>query len=219
MRLLVMVTFSSVTSSPCPRAWVGSWSVLTPIGGQSVPVFVFFFFAFESAHGHCPGRSVPVVHFCLEVCQGLVPGQANMQNRFAMICCHRRIPFGGIRLPSTTGVAAHQSQPSLGCCPSVLTRGQGECRPLQYRRPHCAMSLSITPAHLESLSKVAPLGPSADLHWSSVVFGLGCSMSLSRFAHGRAHPCVRPSVDVSIFLLCVRTRTRAMMFIPWWKQK
>ena len=63
------------------------------------PSFLFFFFEFESAHGHCPVRSVPVVHFCLEVCIGLVPGQANMQNRFAMICCHRRfgVPFGGIR--------------------------------------------------------------------------------------------------------------------------
>ena len=50
-----------------------------------------------------------------------------------------------------------------------------------------------------SLAKVAPLGPSADLHWSSVVYGLGCSICLSRFVRGRVHPCVRPSVDVSIF--------------------
>ena len=52
-----------------------------------------------------------------------------------------------------------------------------------------------------SLEKVAPLGPNADLHWSSVVYGLGCSNCLSRFARGRVHSCVRPSVDVSIFLV------------------
>ena len=54
-----------------------------------------------------------------------------------------------------------------------------------------------------SLAKVAPLGPSVDLHCSPVVYGLAWSICLSRFARGRVPPCVRPSVDVSFFIVCL----------------
>ena len=78
-----------------------------------------FFFEFKSTHVHCLVRSVPVVHFCLEVCQGLAPGQANMQNRFPMICCHRRIgvPFGGIRVAIDNGSSSSPEPAISGLLP------------------------------------------------------------------------------------------------------
>ena len=97
MRLLEMVTFSSVVKQSL-SACLGGVMVCADPDCRSVGASFRFFLAFGSAHGHCPVRSVPIVHFCLEVCLGLVPGQANMQNRFAMICCHRPVgvPFRGI---------------------------------------------------------------------------------------------------------------------------
>ena len=82
----------------------------------------------------------------------------------------------------------------------------------------CDLVVQNFATHPVSLAKVAPLGPSADLHCSPVVYGLGWSICLSRFARGRVPSCVRPSVDVSNFL-CVRTRTRSMIFSPWWKKE
>ena len=121
--------------------------------------------------------------------------------------------------PSITGVAASQSQPSLGCCPSVCTRAQSECRPTSVPPPHSAMSLSKTSPRILCLwQKWHRLDQALIFHCSPVVCGLSWSICLSRFARGRVPPCVRPSVDVSNFL-CVRTRTRAMMFSPWWKKE
>ena len=100
------------------------------------------------------------------------------------------------------GVAASQSQPSLGCCPSVCTRTQSEYRPTSV--PPTSLCDVCCPKfrHASCVAKVAPLEPNADLHCSPVVYGLGWSICLSRFARGRVPSCVRPSVDVSNFL-CV----------------
>ena len=117
MRLLVMVTFSSVVKQSL-SACLGGVMVCTDPEWRSVGPS-FFFFEFESAQVHCPGRSVPVVHFCLEVCQGLVPAQANAQNRFATICCHRRIgvPFGGIRVAIDNGSCSSPEPAISGLLP------------------------------------------------------------------------------------------------------
>ena len=82
MRLLEMVTVSSVVKqslSACLGGVVVTW---TDPDLPSVGPSFRFFYAFESAKRH--------EH---------VPGQANMQNRFAMICCHRRVgnQLGGIQ--------------------------------------------------------------------------------------------------------------------------
>ena len=132
-----------------------------------------------------------------------VPGQANMQNRLAMMCCHRRsgVRVEGYGEPSTPGAAAPQSQPSLGCCPCVCTRAQSERRPTTVP-PTSLRSRCPKLRHASCVfGKRAPLGPSVDLHWSPVVYGLAWSICLSRFARGRVPPCVRPSVDVSFFLV------------------
>ena len=94
-----------------------------------------------------------------------------------------------------------QSQPSLGCCPSVCTRAQSECRPLEYHRPHSAMSLSSTPPHILCLwQKWHRLDQTlifTGLQWCSGLVAPCASLALP----ARVHPCVRPSVDVSIFLV------------------
>ena len=122
-------------------------------------------------------------------------------------------------LPSTTGAAAPQSQPSLGCCPSVCTRAQSECRPLEYRRPHSAMSLSITPPHILCLwQKWHRLDQAlifTGLQWCTGLVAPCASLALP--AGGCILAFDRPSMF--LFFLCVRTKTRAMMFIPWWKKK
>ena len=112
-----------------------------------------------------------------------------------MVCYHWRIgvPFGRYGEPSTTGAAAPQSQPSLGCCPCVCTRAQSECRPTSVPPTSlCDLVVQNSASHPVSLAKVAPLGP---------IYGLAWSICLSRFARGRVPPCVRPSVDVSFFLV------------------
>ena len=81
MRQLEMVTFSSVVKQSLSACLGGIVVTCTAPDRQSVGPSFRFFFAFESAQEHDP-----------------VPGQANMQDRFAMMCCHRRIGnhFGGI---------------------------------------------------------------------------------------------------------------------------
>ena len=82
MRLLEIVTFSSVVKQSLSACLHGVVVTRTDPDRQSDGPSFRFFLAVESAQGHEP-----------------VPGQANMQNRFAMMCCHGRIGnhFGGVQ--------------------------------------------------------------------------------------------------------------------------
>ena len=132
-----------------------------------------------------------------------------MQDRFAMMCCHGRIGnhFGGI-----FGAIS-------GLLPSVCTRAQSECRPLEYRRPHSAMSLSKTSPRILCLwQKWHRLDQAlifTALPWYTGLVGPFASLALPAggFLLAFDHP------SMFLFFLCVRTRTRAMMFSPWWKKE
>ena len=193
MRLLEMVTFSSVVKQSL-SAWLGG--VIVSVG---------------PSRSFLPGR---LPSTCARTSE-----RAESLRDDLLSSAYWRPVWRHTLLPSTTGVAAPQSQPSLDCCPSVCTKAQSDCRPLEYRRPHSAMSLSITPPHILSLWQKSHRLDQAliftGLQWYTGLVAPCASLALH--AGGCILAFDRPSMF--LFFLCVRTRTRAMMVSLWWTKK
>ena len=170
--------------------------------------------------GHCLGRSQSFIfawRSALDLCQDKRTCRIALQ-RFVVIgvLASRLEAYGRHQ---QRGVPAPQSQPSLGCCPSVCTKAHIDCRPLEYRRPHSAMSLSVTPPHILCLwQKWHRLDQTlifTGLQWYTGLVAPCASLTLP--AGGCILAFDRPSMF--LFFLCVRTRTRAMMVSPWFSRQ
>ena len=219
MRLLQMVTFSCVVKQSLSACLGGVMVTCTDPDWRSV--FVFFF-AFESAHEHCLVRSVPVVHFCLEVCLGA----GSRTSEHAESLCDDVLPSAYWR-PIWRDTESHRQRELQLHRASHLWAAALACAreqrvsvgPRQYRRPHSAISLSKTPPRILCLwQKWHRLDQAlifTGLQWFLGLLGPFASLALP--AGGCLLAFDHPSM--SLFFLCVRTRTRAMMFSPWWKKK